>query len=228
MSKTILVAGYGTGISHAVAAKFGAEGYAVALVARSADKLAKGVKELEGKGIKAVSFTADLGSADSVRALAGKVHDALGPVSVLHWNPYAGEAGDLLQADTAALHRVFDVAVTGLVTAVQALLPDLKKEKGSVLVTNGGFGKLDPGVDAYATQINASGVALANAAKAKVVGLLAAKLKTEGVYVGEVTVNSIVKGTAWDDGTAKLEASTIAGEFWKLHTTRGETRAQVG
>jgi NAD(P)-dependent dehydrogenase (short-subunit alcohol dehydrogenase family) len=35
MSKTILIAGYGPGISDAVARKFGAEGFAVALAARN-------------------------------------------------------------------------------------------------------------------------------------------------------------------------------------------------
>ena len=61
MAKTVIVAGYGTGISKAVAEKFGAEGFSVALVARNADRLAKGVTELQGKGIKAAAFTADLG-----------------------------------------------------------------------------------------------------------------------------------------------------------------------
>ena len=39
MQKTIIVCGHGPGISDAVANKFGGEGFQVALVARSADKL---------------------------------------------------------------------------------------------------------------------------------------------------------------------------------------------
>jgi hypothetical protein len=53
-------------------------------------------------------------------------------------------------------------------------------------------------------------------------------LKGDGVYVGEVTVLSPVKGAAWDSGGATLEASTIATEFWEFYSTRRDLVAQVG
>ena len=54
MSTTIVVCGFGPGISTAVAEKFGREGFSVALVARRKEKLDEGVKALEAKGIKPV------------------------------------------------------------------------------------------------------------------------------------------------------------------------------
>ncbi len=39
MAKTIIIGGYGTGISKAIAKKFGAEGFSLALVARNPDKV---------------------------------------------------------------------------------------------------------------------------------------------------------------------------------------------
>lgn len=228
MAKTIIVGGFGPGISAAVAEKFGAEGFSVALVARNTERLAAGVKALEAKGVKAAAFPTDLGDTAAVRALIGKVRTALGPITALHWNAYAADAGDLLTADTAALHRAFDVAVSGLLAAVQEALPDLKKEKGSaVLVTNGGFGLFDPKVDAYAVQANAMGLALANSAKHKLVGLLSEKLKSDGIYVGEVMVLGTVKGTPWDSGHATLEASAVANKFWELFQARTEIWAQI-
>ena len=228
MSKTIIVGGYGPGISAAVAEKFAAEGFSVALVARNAERLSTGVKALRAKGAKAAAFPSDLGDPVAVRALVGSVRAELGPITVLHWNAYASDAGDLLTADTAALHRVFDVAVSGLLAAIQEALPDLKKEKESaVLVTNGSFGLFDPKVDAFAVQANAMGLALANSAKHKLVGLLAEKLKPEGVYVGELMVLGTVKGTAWDSGNATLEASAIATKFWEIYRARTEVKAQI-
>jgi hypothetical protein len=47
------------------------------------------------------------------------------------------------------------------------------------------------------------------------------------VYVGEVMVAGTVKGTAWDNGSANLDASTIAKKFWELYQSRGEVRARV-
>src|SRR6185437_15333588 len=103
MTKTILVCGYGPGISNAVAERFGAEGFAVALAARNADRVAAGVKALEAKGIRAAGFPTDLADPNAARALVGNVRKTLGPITVLEWNAYSGDAGDLLTADTAAI-----------------------------------------------------------------------------------------------------------------------------
>ena len=82
-------------------------------------------------------------------------------------------------------------------------------------------------MDAYAVGAKAMGLALANAAKHKLVGLLAQRLKGDGVYVGEVMVAGTVKGTAWDSGSANLDGATIANKFWDLYQARGEIRARI-
>ena len=226
MAKTIIVAGYGVGISKAVAEKFAAEGFAVALVARNAERLAAGVKELEAKSAKAVAIPADLGDASAVKAVVDKAR-TLGPIAAIHWNAYSGDAGNLLEADTAALHRAYDVSICGLLAAIQASLADLKAQKGSVLVTNGGFGLFDANLDAMAAKSNNMGLSMMNAAKHKMVGMLAAKLAAENVYVGEVMVMGMVKGTAWDSGNATIDPKTIAAKFWDIHTSRKDTYASV-
>ena len=228
MSKTIVVAGFGPGISKAVAEKFGQEGFSVALVARSAERLAAGIKELQGKSIRAAAFPTDLSDPQAVRALAAKVRQELGPATVLHWNAYSMGAGDLLKADAAELRQLLDLPVTSLVQAVQAFLPDLRAQQaGALLITNGSLGALDPAVDAMAVSWNAMGLAVANAAKHKLARLLSAKLQPEGVYVGEVLVSSTVKGTAWDNGSATIESSTVAARFFDLYRSRKELSVTV-
>ncbi len=228
MTKTILVCGYGSGISDAVANKFGAEGFSVALVARSPDKLAAGVAALAAKGVKAQAFPADLGDAAAVTRMVSEVRASLGPITVLHYNAYAGLAGDLTTASPADLRGAFDVGVTGLVAAVQAALPDLRTQKdAAVLVTGGGLAFYDAKLDAMAVQWNAMGLAVAKAAQHKVVGLLAEKLRADGIYVGEVVVLAMVKGTVFDSGGATLEASTVAAKFWELYGARAETSTNV-
>jgi NADP-dependent 3-hydroxy acid dehydrogenase YdfG len=228
MSKTIIIGGYGSGISKAVAQKFGAEGFSLALVARNADKLGAAVKELEGQGYRAAAFPGDLGDPDAVKQVVAKVRAALGPIAVIEWTAYANTAGDLLTADAAAVRGVLDVAVTGLLAAIQAALPDLKQQKdGAVLVVNGGFGYVDENIDAAAVKFNAMGLSMANAAKHKMVGLLAQRLKPEGVYVGEVMVQGTVKGTGWDDGSATVDAAAVAAKLWDLYRARGAVRAEL-
>jgi len=231
MSKTIVVIGYGPGVSTSVAEKFGAEGFSVALVARGEAKLSAGVEALKAKGITAGAFPADASDPAQVRAAIAKAGAALGPIGAIHWNAYSGhDFGDLLTVDPATLPSLFDVGLTGLLSAVQAALPDLKAAgDGAVLVTNGAFGELNPMIDTIVIAMGVSGVALANAAKAKLVGLLSARLAAEGVYVGEVTIAGVVKGTGSESpGIPVLEGADIAAAFWALYKGRGEVRARVG
>ncbi|MGA2488547.1 MAG: SDR family NAD(P)-dependent oxidoreductase [Roseiarcus sp.] len=191
MPKTLVIVGYGTGISTAVAEKFGAEGFSVAIVARNEQHLAAGASALAAKGIAAGAFAGDASDPAAVRAVLAKVR--------------------------------------ALLAAVQEALPDLKNAgDGAVLVTNGAFGELSEQMDAFAVSMKSMGVALANAAKHKLVGLLAQRLRDDGVYVGEVMVAGMIKGSAWDSGASDaIKASTVADKFWELYKARGATRARV-
>jgi NAD(P)-dependent dehydrogenase (short-subunit alcohol dehydrogenase family) len=230
MSKAILVCGFGPGISTAVAEKFGAEGFNVGLVARNRERLDAGVKALEQKGIKAKAFAGNLGDPAAVAGIVESARASLGPLTVIHWNAYGGGAGDLLTADKKDIDGVFDIAVTGLLTALQKALPDFKAQKGesALLVTNGGLGYFDANVDKMAVEWNAMGLAVANAAKHKLVGLLSHKLAADGVYVGEVVVLGMVKGSAFDNGHGTILPTGVAGKFWDLYRARTTVSVDAG
>jgi len=223
MAKTIIVAGYGPGISAAVAERFGKEDFAVALVARNAQRLAEGQKALAGRSIRAEAFPTDLAQPGAARAAVGKVRAKLGPISALHWNAYSNAAGDLLTADVGAIRDVLDIAVTSLIIVVQESLPDLRTQKGAVLVTNGGFAFYDPKVDEAGVKFKSMGLSAANAAKHKIVGMLAHRLRDDGVYIGEVVIRGVVKGSSWDSGNGDVEPSAVAAKFWELYSARKQT-----
>lgn len=222
MSKTILVVGFGPGISSGVAETFGKQGFAVALVGRTADRVAAGAAALVAQGVRAQGFVADASQPASLHAAIAQARAAFGPISAVHWNAYGGGAGDFTTASGDELRAVFDVAIVGLVTTVQALLPDLKAEKGAVLVTNGGLGMFDDKVDTIGAQFGLMGLSVANSAKHKTVRLLAKKLAPDGIYVGEVMVTGSVKGTPFDRGGPTLEPSAIGARFWRLYQERTE------
>jgi len=230
MTKTILVCGYGPGISNAVAERFGAEGFSVALAARSAERLAAGVKALEAKGIRAAAFPTDLADPAAAQALVSKVRETLGPITVLEWNAYSAGAGDLLAADLAAIRGALDMAVTYLVMVVQAALPDLKQQQdgaGAVLVINGGLGYFDARADAAAIQSNTMGLSIANAAKHKLVGVLAKKLQSDGIFVGEAMVLGSVKRAAADGGSGTIAPATVAAKLWDLYRARTNVVVEI-
>ncbi|MCC6873848.1 MAG: SDR family oxidoreductase [Sandaracinaceae bacterium] len=227
MSGAILVCGHGPGISDAVARRFGEEGHSVAIVARNAARLSAAAEALASEGITAKAFPCDLGDAEAVRALVRDVRAQLGPIAVVHWNAYAGGAGDLVSAPVGELHRVLDVSVGGLIAATQEALPDLRARKGALLVTGGGFAFYDANVDAMAVRFNAMGLAIGKAAQHKAVGLLRSRLAKEGVYVGEVVVLGMVKGTAFDAGNATIEPASVADRFWELWKSRAESSVTI-
>jgi NAD(P)-dependent dehydrogenase (short-subunit alcohol dehydrogenase family) len=227
MGDTIVVCGHGPGVSDAVARRFGSEGFSVALVARNAARLEESRKALEGRGIRAATFPTDMADPEAVRTLVGRVRATLGPITAIHWNSYAMEAGDVLEADVASIRRILDVSVTSLVVAVQEALPDLRASKGAVLVTNGGFGIVDPQVDALVVKLRAMGLGIGNAAKLKLTRLLAERLRPDGIHVGEVMIGGLVKGTAWDDGSATIEPATVAQAFWNLWSRRAQVSITI-
>jgi NAD(P)-dependent dehydrogenase (short-subunit alcohol dehydrogenase family) len=228
MAKTIVVCGFGPGISTAVAEKFGQQGFSVALVARNAERLEGGVRALAARGIRAAAFPTDLADPAAVHELMGTIHSQLGPITVVHWNAYGDAAADLLSARSAELHAIFEVPVIGLLAALQASLADLRSQKdAALLVTNGGLGLFDPQFDVQAVQWGTMGLAVANAAKHKVVGLLSEKLKPDGIYVGEVMVLGLIQGTPWDQGNATIPASRVADQFWGLYRERNRVTVNV-
>jgi NAD(P)-dependent dehydrogenase (short-subunit alcohol dehydrogenase family) len=228
MSKVIVVVGFGPGTATSVAEKFGEEGFSVALVARNDERLGAGVSALSARRITASGFRADAADPTSIRAALKTIRSQMGPIAILHWNAYDAEAGDLLTADPQALQRDFNVSIFGLLAATNEVLADLRATNdGAILVSTGGLGEVSPEADQAAAALHMEGLALASAAKHKLVGLLAQSLKAEGVYVGEVMTFSTIQGTPGEVPANSVHPSIIAGKFWELYRSRNETRATV-
>lgn len=228
MPKVIAIIGFGPGTATAVADRFAAEGFSIALVARNEERLAAGVAALRARGATAFGFPANAGDPESIRTAIRSVRSQMGSIGVLHWNVYGGlDAGDLLTADAASVRAAFDATVVGLLAAAAAALPDLKQSgNGAIFVSNGAFGEVSSEMDEVAVSQHAMGIAVSSAAKNKLVGLLAARLKGDGIYVGEVMVYGTIKGTPSGDGNS-IDPARIAEEYWQLYQTRSQTRAAV-
>lgn len=198
-------------------------------MARNAGKLTEAATRLQGQGYKVVPIPADLTKVESGREIVRKARAALGPITVLHWNASTAVAGDLVTAPAEELTAALTAGVVGLDAAIQEALPDMRKKPDpAVLVTNGGFGLFADAVDGIAVQSKSMCLAIANAAKHKLSRLLARRLESEGVFLAEVMVMGTVKGTAWDQGNATLEASAVADRFWTLYENRREHFANIG
>ena len=211
-SATIIIAGYGPGISNAVATKFGKEkGYSVALLSRSQSKLDKAAHDLAGLGVKAQGFAVDLTDSAAVLKTIQAVQEALGDVHVLFWNGGALINKGALEATGDDYQSTFRSHVESLAVSANALQHELEKSKGAILVTGGGLSlETDEFVD-MAVQWGLATAAVAKAAQRKLVHILHRALKPRGVFVGEVTVHAVVRGTPGFDpeGKAPLTAEQV-------------------
>ncbi|NUU07856.1 SDR family NAD(P)-dependent oxidoreductase [Leifsonia sp. C5G2] len=225
----LIVFGYGPGISQATAERFGREGYSVALVGRNRERLAAGVELLSREGIEARAFRADASEISSIRSAVDDIRTQLGSPTALLWTAFrSGGVSDVLQTPPEEIERVFDVSIAGLLACVQAVLGDLTRSSGSaaILVANGALGEATSEADAYSRFLDNDGVSLENAAKTKLVGILAERLRADGVYVGEITIAGSVGGTATASPTA-IPPATIADTFWSMATERTMTRIRI-
>jgi NAD(P)-dependent dehydrogenase (short-subunit alcohol dehydrogenase family) len=228
MSKVIVVVGFGPGTATSVAKKFGGEGFSIALVARNDERLAAGVSALSAARIAAFGFRADAADPTSMRTALKNIRSQVGPITILHWNAYGAEAGDLLTADPEALQRDLDASVFGLLAATNEVRADLKAANdGAILVSTGGLGEVSPESDRGAIALHMMGLALSSAAKHKLVGLLAESLRADGIYVGEVMTFSTIQGTPGEVRANSVDPSVIADKFWELYRSRTEIRATV-
>src|SRR6516225_839429 len=90
MSKPVcVVVGVGPGNGAALARRFHAEGYAVALLARSTELTAELARELDG----ARPYACDVGDEASVARVFSAIATELGPVEVLLYNAGSGVWG---------------------------------------------------------------------------------------------------------------------------------------
>ncbi|KAJ3314489.1 hypothetical protein HDU76_002394 [Blyttiomyces sp. JEL0837] len=221
-NKVAVIVGYGTGISNAVATKFGGLGYKVALVSRTQSKLDDAAKALSQQGITAKGFAQDVSKPEEVKTLFKKIHDTFGTIGIIHWNAYGGSA-NITDGKLDVITDAIVIASTSVIAAVQASLDDLKATKGSILLTGGGLGLENEFVTNLALSWGAASLAIAKAAMRKTTHLLNSSLKEFGIYAGEVTVLGAVKGTAWDDGKGQaIPPEKIADEFARLHEKRDQ------
>lgn len=144
------------------------------------------------------------------------------------WTAFRGGAvRNVLDTAPEDVTGAFGIGVSGLLACTQAALDDLKSSTGAaILVANGALGDNTSQADAYAKMLNDDGVALENAAKSKLVGILAERPRDDGIYVGEVTIVGSVTGTATAISGA-IEPSKIADLFWSLARSRDKTRVRI-
>jgi NADP-dependent 3-hydroxy acid dehydrogenase YdfG len=124
-AKVLVIVGAGPGVGASVAHRFAREGYAVALVARSAGPLESLGAELEESGATALWAAVDITDQKALEAAITGFVERLGHIDVLHFNPSVFRHADPLHLSAEELLEDVRVGTAALLTAVQAARPAL-------------------------------------------------------------------------------------------------------
>jgi len=228
MSNTIAVVGAGPGIGFAVAERFGAEGFRVALIARRKKALDELAGKLREKGIDAAGFSADVLDRSALTKSLGEAIGHFGAIDVLEYGPAPTRDSlrtpKAMDVENEQFH--LDLAVLGAITAVRVVLPGLLERKSGALLFTTAVSAQYP-VPHTASFGVAAGAAL-NYAR-----LLYQDLKPDGIYAGIVSIAGIVVQRGKETGRSPnglplVAAQDVADAHWRLYTERNTPEAIVG
>ena len=124
--KVVLVTGASSGIGEATARELAERGAAVALVARSEEKLAVLERAISASGGRAISVPADVSDEEAVREMVGRVVGEFGALDVLANNAGLGLSGRVAELRAEDLRYLFEVNLIGPLNCIQAVLPHMK------------------------------------------------------------------------------------------------------
>jgi len=128
--RVIIVTGASSGIGLATARLLSREGAKVALVARSADKLAAVARELPGSA----DFPTDMTDLNAIRAMVANIHTHYGQIHVLVNNAGQGYDSPIEVTDPVIFRHVFELDVIGPLVAMQAVIPIMRQHGGGAIV----------------------------------------------------------------------------------------------
>lgn len=206
MEKTIIIVGMGGGISYAVALRFGRKGYKIGMISRNGKTLTAYKEMLANDGITSSYSVADAGIQTQLTKAFKSLKSELGDPEVLLYNVARIKDKNILRESIPALAADFKVNVGGAVHAVkQVLKPMQRQNKGTLLFTGGGLA-MDP-------HPNYGSLAIGKAGLLNFTKQLAIELDYTNIKVGTVVVKGYVQSR-----DLKYNPSSIAEEFWKVHS----------
>ena len=161
---------------------FAQEGFAVALLSRTAASSEPVAAEIRAFTGKALVLPTDVTQRDAVNQAIAKIRSELGPVTALAYNASGYGRGAFLDLDPGQFQQAFAVGVMGAVHLAQAVLPDM-------LAAGHGFISLTGATAALRGRAGFAPMAIAKSSLRMLGQSLAREFHPKGIHVVHVIVD---------------------------------------
>lgn len=190
--KVALVTGGSRGLGRQAALSLAAEGANVAICGRTRETLDSAVKEIEGRGVKALSVVADVSDVAGLETLHRQVVGGLGPVDILVNNVGGSRArADILGTSLEDFKGTFDLNLFGSFQLMKLVIPHMRQQQwGRIINIASIWGREHGGNISYMA---------AKAALIAVTKHAALSLASDGILVNSIAPGSIAHpGGTWE------------------------------
>lgn len=202
MTRNVLIAGAGPGVSGSLARLYAAEGGTIGLIGADEDVLTNLRADLEAAGATVEFAVVDLTDDTAARASLTKMAEKLGHVDVVHFNPSAYREKDPLALSPDELLEDVRLGVGALLTLVQAARPFMGP--GGRVTATGSMAADKPWHGAASLGVQKAGLQ-------NLVHSIDATLKGDGIRAVSVTVRGMLakEGPFAPDNVAKALREAI-------------------
>jgi short-subunit dehydrogenase len=206
-----LITGVGPGSGSAMARRFAAGGYRLAMIARDAGRLAALSAELPASG----AYPCDVADEGQLLETLETITREMGPAQVAVHNAVGGTIGGFLEIKPQSLERNFRINTLALLHLARHVAPAMVAAGQGAIIATGNTSALrgKPNFAAFAPTKAAARILLESIAR---------ELGPKGVHVGYLLIDAVIdlewtrklRPTAPDEAFIRPEA--IAEEAWRL------------
>jgi NADP-dependent 3-hydroxy acid dehydrogenase YdfG len=176
-----VISGVGPGTGTALAQRFAAGGYRIAMLARNAERLA----DVAGQVPSARAYVCDVSDQSQVDTTMSLVKSEMGAPSVLIHNAVGGAWGTFMEIEPEVLNRNFQVNTMGLLYLARRVAPAMVAAgKGAIVVTGN--------TSAQRGRANFAGFAPTKAAQRILAEAMARDLGPKGVHVAYIVIDAVI------------------------------------
>lgn len=207
---TIAIVGAGPGLGAAIARRFGAEGFSIALISRDQTRLGLLAAELTEQGFAARAYAANVRDTTALAAALDRAGQELGTIEVLEYSPLPQKEflRPVLETTPGDLLGAFEFSIAAPVAAVHQVLQGMRYlGRGTVLFANGASAvRPNP---AYA------GTSIAFAGESAYAQMMHDTLGPENIYIGQLIIPGAIIA-----GDARKDPAALAELLWAMHRER--------